>query len=267
MPRREGSHPTHAGHTWTSSWHRSAATRSRSSPQHEHCIASAAVEPGAELGSTPPRAGRGVPGHALDMPPPFGERSDASEAHTDLWVVVEPEQAALHRSVTAAPAARLPRERSLNSGVHHCMSLAPATLATRRLFPATLGGGGYVPPTCPPGGPGAEPPRTLGSLTVPVMRIEVLHVPDCPNLERARARLREAVDAAAVEASVEELEIATATSAATLGMHGSPTILVDGVDAFPTSHRQPSMSCRLFDTPNGLDGAPTVAQLVEALSR
>lgn len=99
------------------------------------------------------------------------------------------------------------------------------------------------------------------------MRIELLHIPDCPNVDRTCARMLEALDAVGVDASVQEVEVATAASAAMTGMHGSPTILVDGVDAFPTSLAQPSLSCRLFRTPHGLEGAPTVAQLVEVFAR
>jgi hypothetical protein len=106
-----------------------------------------------------------------------------------------------------------------------------------------------------------------GRLTVPAMQIELLHVPDCPNVDRTRARLLEALDAVGVDASVQEVEVATAASAAATGMRGSPTILLDGVDAFPSAVAQPSLSCRLFRTPHGLEGAPTVAQLVEILAR
>lgn len=98
------------------------------------------------------------------------------------------------------------------------------------------------------------------------MRIELLHVPDCPNVDRTRARLREALAAVGVDASVTEIEVATVASATASGMGGSPTILIDGVDVFPSS-LAPSLSCRLFRTPQGLQGAPTVAQLVEALHR
>lgn len=98
------------------------------------------------------------------------------------------------------------------------------------------------------------------------VRIDILHVPDCPNLERAVARLHEALDISAVAASVHEIEVATAESAAEVGMRGSPTILIDGVDAFSSESAEPSLSCRLFHTPTGLDGAPTVAQLIDAVT-
>ena len=100
------------------------------------------------------------------------------------------------------------------------------------------------------------------------MRIELLHVPDCPNIAQARARLREALDAVGVHASISEVEVATAAAAEATGMQGSPTILVDGADPFATSSpAHPSLACRLFQTPYGLAGVPTVSQLVEVLAR
>ena len=47
---------------------------------------------------------------------------------------------------------------------------------------------------------------------------------------------------------------------------GSPTILVDGRDPFATGDEQPALACRVFSTPEGRAGSPTVGQLVEALS-
>jgi len=98
------------------------------------------------------------------------------------------------------------------------------------------------------------------------VRIEVLHVPGCPNLEASRERLQAAIEAAGVTASVHETPVADERTAASAGMRGSPTILVDGTDPF-LAGRDPSLSCRLYRTPRGLEGLPTLAQLVEVLSR
>jgi len=65
---------------------------------------------------------------------------------------------------------------------------------------------------------------------------------------------------------VEEVEVATHEDAQRLGMHGSPTILVNGSDPFP-SEDDPSVACRLYRTADGVEGAPSVAELVEVLSR
>ena len=98
------------------------------------------------------------------------------------------------------------------------------------------------------------------------VRIVLLHVPDCPNLALTRDRILEALDVAEIVASVDEVEVATVESAADVGMHGSPTILIDGVDPFDAGSSEASMSCRLFDTPDGFEGAPTVSRLIEVVS-
>lgn len=51
-----------------------------------------------------------------------------------------------------------------------------------------------------------------------------------------------------------------------LGFIGSPTVLVDGRDPFARGGEPVAMACRVFRTPDGLAGSPTVEQLVEALS-
>lgn len=94
----------------------------------------------------------------------------------------------------------------------------------------------------------------------------MLHVPACPNLGPAIARLREAVADTGVAATVRVVEIATAAAAVRAGMRGSPTILIDGEDPFPVGSDEPSLSCRLYESAGGLDGSPSVAQLREALS-
>ncbi len=54
--------------------------------------------------------------------------------------------------------------------------------------------------------------------------------------------------------------------AAAAGSHGSPTVLIDGHDPFTAAGIAASVSCRLFPTVSGLDAAPTVEDLVLALS-
>jgi len=51
-----------------------------------------------------------------------------------------------------------------------------------------------------------------------------------------------------------------------VGFHGSPSILVDGVDLFAEPGAGVGLSCRVYRTPEGLSGAPTVEQLRAALA-
>ena len=51
-------------------------------------------------------------------------------------------------------------------------------------------------------------------------------------------------------------------------MHGSPTLLIDGVDPFAVPGQPPSMSCRLYRDDDGqASGAPSAGQLRQALER
>ena len=60
--------------------------------------------------------------------------------------------------------------------------------------------------------------------------------------------------------------VETAEDAERLGFHGSPTVIVDGVDPFADEHTPVGLACRVFRTPAGLGGSPTVEQLREAIS-
>ena len=97
------------------------------------------------------------------------------------------------------------------------------------------------------------------------MRITVLAVPDCPNAPVAAGRITAAL--AGRPASVELVEVTGEAQAARLGMTGSPTILLDGVDPFAAAGAVPSVSCRIYRGPDGAaDGAPRVQDLTAALS-
>lgn len=95
--------------------------------------------------------------------------------------------------------------------------------------------------------------------------IDVLYVPACPNVDRARERLVSALDAAGVAATIRETEVSTPEEAARAGMHGSPTILINGRDPFLREGEDASLSCRLFDVGGSVEGAPSMEQLVAVL--
>jgi hypothetical protein len=97
------------------------------------------------------------------------------------------------------------------------------------------------------------------------VQIAVLTVPDCPHRDETLRRVRQALDVSGRAAVVVEQVISDPGEAAAAGMRGSPTILIDGHDPFATPADEPSFSCRLFRTGSGLDGAPAVDDLVDAL--
>jgi hypothetical protein len=97
------------------------------------------------------------------------------------------------------------------------------------------------------------------------MHITVLYVENCPHVAIARQRIAEALERAGVSGTATERLVRTEAEAIQTGFRGSPTILVDGDDPFPADGVA-GLSCRLYPGDGGAQGAPTVDQLVEALS-
>ena len=98
------------------------------------------------------------------------------------------------------------------------------------------------------------------------MRVDILHIDECPNWVEAGTR----VEAALVELGRGDVEVTyrlltDSAQAAAVPFAGSPTILLDGVDAFPSGGRTSDLACRVYRTDNGFAGVPTAAQLIEAI--
>jgi hypothetical protein len=90
------------------------------------------------------------------------------------------------------------------------------------------------------------------------MRLEILHVPDCPGAEALKARLAPLLHRQPnIEVSWQV--VTTESQARARGMAGSPTLLIDGADPFARPGQAVSLACRLY--PGGDDGpAPAPSQ-------
>lgn len=98
------------------------------------------------------------------------------------------------------------------------------------------------------------------------MQIALRYFDGCPNWRVAQERLRAALQQSGAATVAIELErVASQEEAVRLGFRGSPTILIDGHDPFADDRAKPGLACRVYDTPAGLEGAPTVDQLTSAL--
>jgi hypothetical protein len=99
------------------------------------------------------------------------------------------------------------------------------------------------------------------------VRITVSYFQGCPHWQVAYERLAQALGITGHEDSVIELvPVTSEEEAVALGFAGSPTIYIDGVDPFAQETLQPGLSCRLYSTPLGIGGAPSLNQLVESLT-
>jgi len=61
-------------------------------------------------------------------------------------------------------------------------------------------------------------------------------------------------------------QVRTTEEAERVGFHGSPSILLNGVDAFADWDAGIGLACRVYVTPGGPAGAPTLEQLHAAIT-
>ncbi|MDH3655134.1 MAG: hypothetical protein OEN21_12755 [Myxococcales bacterium] len=95
-------------------------------------------------------------------------------------------------------------------------------------------------------------------------KVELIYAPDCPNVDRARERLRQAIGERRQGLHWAEWCSDDPALPDYARGHGSPTILIDERD-IAADHPKAS-SCRLYDQGDGsLHPAPPVAMILAAL--
>ena len=114
----------------------------------------------------------------------------------------------------------------------------------------------------------AEPAAGLRlGMRMDCMKVDILHIDDCPNWKEAGQRLQIALAATGHrDTTINYRLLTTPDQAAVVEFAGSPTITVDGIDLFPSGGRTSDLACRIYATPSGLAGLPTVEQITEALA-
>ncbi len=96
------------------------------------------------------------------------------------------------------------------------------------------------------------------------MEVTLQYFEGCPHWQVAADRLL-ALAAGRTDISVSFQVIDGPEHAEAVGFHGSPSILVDGVDPFDDGTAVVGYGCRVYPTADGRQGCPTVEQLTEAL--
>lgn len=97
------------------------------------------------------------------------------------------------------------------------------------------------------------------------MRVELIYDRDCPNVERARSQLREAMEQAGRTPEWTEWDSADPSSPDYARRHGSPTILVNGIDVAGVLPTNSPQSCRVYAGEGSLEGVPSVMSIAAAL--
>ena len=119
--------------------------------------------------------------------------------------------------------------------------------------------------------PHANASVRIGSSTVTPdardVEVRVQYVADCPHRQLAEQRARAALDnIGRRDVTLIRECVRSADDAVRFAFRGSPTVLVNGHDLFPDPGGAISLSCRRYLTEQGIEGAPSVAQLTAALA-
>ena len=98
------------------------------------------------------------------------------------------------------------------------------------------------------------------------MELTLLTVPACPHAAAFEERLAAAL-AGRPDVVLHRREVSDEHAASQAGMHGSPTLLINGADPFAEPGQPPSLSCRLYrDAAGRLAPAPSAEALRQALA-
>lgn len=98
------------------------------------------------------------------------------------------------------------------------------------------------------------------------MDVTLLYFDDCPNWLVANAHLGSLV-VEHPEMLITRHVVDTAEEAERTGFRGSPSILINGKDPFANPEDPVGLSCRIYRTPDGPAGSPTLDQLRDVLAQ
>jgi hypothetical protein len=101
------------------------------------------------------------------------------------------------------------------------------------------------------------------------MRVELLWWEGCPSHPETLADLERVLDEEGVDAEVELVEVESDDQARAERFPGSPTVRLDGEDAFPSTEVEPfSLTCRVYRLRDGtVSATPDPEDLRAAVRR
>ena len=103
---------------------------------------------------------------------------------------------------------------------------------------------------------------------IDLVDVRVLYLDGCASWRSTTERLRQALALlGSSDMPINPVQVGFDADRDSAVFGGSPTILVDGQDLFPISTIPAGAVCRLYSTPAGMAGSPTVEAMVGALTR
>lgn len=97
------------------------------------------------------------------------------------------------------------------------------------------------------------------------MQLVLRYFDSCPNWRIADDHLRQALGRLGMTAEIVHELVETPEDAVRLEFRGSPSVLVDGRDPFIDQAGPVGLTCRVYRTEHGMQGAPSIEQLLVVL--
>lgn len=93
--------------------------------------------------------------------------------------------------------------------------------------------------------------------------VMLLYFDGCPSWKTTNQRLRTVAND--LEFTLRLQKVDTPEAAEEWNFRGSPTVLVDGRDVFAVGDEPVGLACRVYQTPDGPSGSPSIEQLRDVL--
>ena len=90
------------------------------------------------------------------------------------------------------------------------------------------------------------------------MLIDLLYFDGCPSWQVGLENLKAALSQAGLQAEIQLIRVADNAEANRLHFLGSPSFHINGMDLWPEQRDMHALSCRVYPSPQGMKGAPTV---------
>lgn len=95
--------------------------------------------------------------------------------------------------------------------------------------------------------------------------IELLYFDGCPSWQTALENLHQVIETENLPYQVRLIEITTPQQAQEERFLGSPSFRLNGEDLWPETRTRYNMSCRVYQTDQGMRGSPSVKMLREKI--
>ena len=97
------------------------------------------------------------------------------------------------------------------------------------------------------------------------MKVELLYFDGCPSWKQGLENLKAALELENIKADIELIQVETPEDATKEKFLGSPCFRFEGNYLWPEERSSYHLGCRVYATPDGMHGFPTIEMLREKL--